>query len=154
MTFSAVALSHVYLQIWWSTVEPVLKDHPIRRKDMVSQRKWTLETGSIVLKCGTFCQEYVVLQDGWSFMAVVETVSLKIRFTVFQQWPLAREGNYCTSVTYMDWILYFISIRHSFPLALKHYKTVTCQLILYDKIITEYLKDKLIHTSNWQYMYM
>ncbi len=80
--------------------------------------------------------------------------SLKIEFTVFQQWPLAREGNYCTSVTYGLHTVLYKYIRQTFPLALKHYKTVTCQLILYDKIITEYLKDKLIHTSNWQYMYM
>ncbi len=28
-------------------------------------------TDSVALKCGTFCQEYVVLQDRWSLMAVV-----------------------------------------------------------------------------------
>ncbi len=28
------------------------------------------ETGSVTLEYGTFCQEYVVLQDRWSFMAV------------------------------------------------------------------------------------
>ncbi len=38
---------------------------------MVSQGRWSLVAGSVILKCETFCQEYVVLQDRWSFMAVV-----------------------------------------------------------------------------------
>ncbi len=52
------------------TVEPMLKDHPAGHKNMVSQDRWSFVTGSVALKCGTFCQEYVGLQDGWSFMAV------------------------------------------------------------------------------------
>ncbi len=56
--------------IWWidDAVEPVLKDRPIGHKDMVSQGRWSLVTGSIALKSGT-CQEYVVLQDRWSLVA-------------------------------------------------------------------------------------
>ncbi len=54
-----------------NTVEPVLKDRSIGHKNMVSQDRWSLVTGSVALKCGTFCQEYVVLQHRWSLMAVV-----------------------------------------------------------------------------------
>ncbi len=54
-----------------NTVEPVLKDRPTGHKNMISQDRWSLVTGSVTLKCGTFCQEYVVLQDRWSLMAVV-----------------------------------------------------------------------------------
>ncbi len=49
-----------------STVGPALKDHPIGPKI------WSLKTGgSITLKCRTFCQEHVVLQDRWSLKMVV-----------------------------------------------------------------------------------
>ncbi len=58
-------------QSFTNTVEPALKDHPIGHKNMVSQDRWSLVTGSVALKCGTFCQEYVVLQGRWSLIAVV-----------------------------------------------------------------------------------
>ena len=40
-----------------NTVEPVLKDHPIGRKNVVCQDKWSLVTGSVILKCRSFCQK-------------------------------------------------------------------------------------------------
>ncbi len=52
-------------------MEPVLKDHPIDHKNMVSQDRWSLVTGSYTLECRTFCQKLVVLQNKWSLMAVV-----------------------------------------------------------------------------------
>ncbi len=52
------------------TEEPVLKDRPVDHKNIVCQDRWSLVTGSVALKCNTFCQEYVVLQDR-SLMAVV-----------------------------------------------------------------------------------
>ncbi len=49
----------------------VLKDRPIRHKNMVSQDRWSLVTGSFTLKCVT-CPKLVVLQDSrWSLMTVV-----------------------------------------------------------------------------------
>ncbi len=63
-------LTQKYYQVKY-TVEPALKDRPIGHKNMVSQDRWSLVTGSVALKCGTFCQEYVVCQDRWSFMTVV-----------------------------------------------------------------------------------
>ncbi len=54
-----------------NTVEPVLKDHTFRNRNVVSQDRWCLVTSSIVLKCRTFCQKFVVFQDRWSPMAVV-----------------------------------------------------------------------------------
>ncbi len=54
-----------------NTVEPVWKDHPIGHKNVVRQDRWSLVTGSVVLKCGSFCQKCVVCQDRWSLMAVV-----------------------------------------------------------------------------------
>ncbi len=39
------------------TVESVLKDHPIGNKNVVSQHRLPLVTGSVVLKCRSFCQE-------------------------------------------------------------------------------------------------
>ncbi len=53
------------------TVKPALKDHPNGHKNMVSQDRWSLVTGSVTLKCGTFCKGYVVLQDRLSLMVVV-----------------------------------------------------------------------------------
>ncbi len=35
---------------------------------MVSQDRWSLVTGSVTIKCRT-CQENMVFQDKWSFMA-------------------------------------------------------------------------------------
>ncbi len=54
-------------------VELVLKDCPIAHKKYGFSRQVTVVFGesSIALKCGTFCQEYVVLQDRWSLIAVV-----------------------------------------------------------------------------------
>ncbi len=52
------------------TVEPVLKDLPFGHKSVVSQDRWSLVTGSIVLKCRS-CQKCVVFQDRWSLMAMV-----------------------------------------------------------------------------------
>ncbi len=50
---------------------------------MVSQYRWSLVAGSIALKCGTFCQKYVVFQDRWSLMAagLSRQVSLYCIFT-------------------------------------------------------------------------
>ena len=46
-----------------NTVEPLLKDWPIGHKQYLKGGvPRSLVTGSIALKCGTFCQEYVVLQ--------------------------------------------------------------------------------------------
>ncbi len=59
---------HIYILY---TVEPFLKDCPIGHKNMVSQDRWSLVTGSVALKYGTFCHEYVVFQDSWSLMSVV-----------------------------------------------------------------------------------
>ncbi len=66
-----------------NTMEPVLKDHPMGHIIVVSPDTWSLVTGSITLKYGIFCQEYLVFQDRWSFMAVVSKdrlyCSLKIK---------------------------------------------------------------------------
>ena len=45
------------------TVEAALKDRPIAHTNMISQDRWSLVTGSVALKCGTFYQEYVIIQD-------------------------------------------------------------------------------------------
>ena len=55
-----------------NTVESVLKDHPM----FVIKKIWYLKKGclwwqAIALSCGTFCQEYVVLQDRWSLVIAV-----------------------------------------------------------------------------------
>ncbi len=52
-------------------LEPVLRDHPFGHKEVVSQDRWSLVTGSVVLKCWSFWQKRVVFQDRWSLMAVV-----------------------------------------------------------------------------------
>ncbi len=54
-----------------NTVEPVLKDHPIGHKNVVCQDRWSLVTGSVILKCRSFYQKCVVCQDRWSLMAAV-----------------------------------------------------------------------------------
>ena len=42
------------------TVEPVLKDHPVGHKCMVSQDRLSLVPGSIALNCSTYCKKYSV----------------------------------------------------------------------------------------------
>ncbi len=42
------------------TVEPVLKDHLIGHKNVVCQDRWSLVTGSVILKCRSFCKKCVV----------------------------------------------------------------------------------------------
>ena len=45
-------------------VEPVLKDHPIGHKNIVCHDRWSLVTGSIILKCRTLIYRIcVVCQD-------------------------------------------------------------------------------------------
>ncbi len=58
------------------TVEPVLKHCHIGHKNVVSQDRWSLVTGSLTLNthvhvCRTFCQEHLVFQDRRSLMPVV-----------------------------------------------------------------------------------
>ncbi len=63
-------------------VEPVLKDHPIGHKNIVSQDRWSLVTCLVILKCSSFWQKCVVFQDRWSLMAVVSRqVSLYFVFS-------------------------------------------------------------------------
>ncbi len=40
-------------------------------KNVVSQDRWSVVTGSVMLKCRSFCREYIVFQDRWCLMAVV-----------------------------------------------------------------------------------
>ncbi len=56
---------HVY------TLKPYTVEEPIDCKNVVSQDKWSLKMASTYLKCKT-CQEYVVFQDRWSPMTVVD----------------------------------------------------------------------------------
>ena len=70
----------------------------IGHKNMVSQDRWSLVTGSITLKCTIFCQIYAIFQDRWSFTAVVcqdrfhcscpDELTL-VELTIFQK-PLRR----------------------------------------------------------------
>ena len=53
------------------TAEPVLKDHPIGHTNVVSQDRWSLVTGSVTMKCGSFYQEYLIFQDRRSVTAEV-----------------------------------------------------------------------------------
>ena len=53
------------------TVEPVLIDHPICHKNVVCQDRWSLVTGSVILKCWSFYRKCVVCQDRLSLMALV-----------------------------------------------------------------------------------
>ncbi len=75
-----------------STVEPVWEDHPLGHKNMVSHDRWSLVTGSFTLKCSSFCQKLVVLQDRWSLMAVVS----QDRFTVHCIWNSGDSHEYST----------------------------------------------------------
>ncbi len=40
-------------------------------QNVVCKDRWSLVTGSVILKCRPFCQKYVVCQDRWSLRAVV-----------------------------------------------------------------------------------
>ncbi len=56
-------------------------------KNMVSQHAqemWSLAAGSVPLKCRTFCQDYMVLQDRWSLMAAVSQDRLHCRVISFK----------------------------------------------------------------------
>ncbi len=63
-------IKHDVLHAKHITVEPVLKDHPIGHKNVVCQDRWSLVTGSVILKCRS-CQKCVVFQDRWSLIPVV-----------------------------------------------------------------------------------
>ncbi len=54
-----------------NTVQSPLRDCSIRHKNVVSQDRLFLVTGSVILKCRNFSQEYLVFQDRWFLMAVV-----------------------------------------------------------------------------------
>ncbi len=51
------------------TVEPVLKDHAVGHKNMVSQDRWSLVTGSVALKYGTLL--LTTLTSGPNFCMIV-----------------------------------------------------------------------------------
>ncbi len=79
---------------------------------MVSQDRWSLVTGSVALKCRTFCQEYVILQDRWSFMAVV-LIKTSFSETCLDRSVLPCEitcleiprisGGWCPTFHYLKW---------------------------------------------------
>ncbi len=48
---------------------------------MVCQDRWSLVTGSVTLKCRSFCKKCVVFQDRWSFMAVESQDRFHCSFT-------------------------------------------------------------------------
>ncbi len=81
-----------------NTVEPLLKDHPFRHRNVVSQDWWSLVTGSVVLKCRTFCQKYVVFQDRWSLVAVVS----QDRFHCYVHCASIAHASVCTDDTITD----------------------------------------------------
>ena len=82
------------------TVKPVLKDHPICYNHLVSQNRCSLVTGSMTLKCRTFCLEYVVLQNRWSTMAVVSQDMVYCSYHTYHKvrrqlsWLFVSEGSY------------------------------------------------------------
>ncbi len=55
-------------------VKPVLRDYPIGHKHMMSEDRWSLVTGSVILKCRSLCQKW---GGGGSLMAVVSLYRLK-----------------------------------------------------------------------------
>ena len=57
------------------TVEPVLKDYPFCKENVIFQDRWSLVTGSIVFNCGSLYQKGVVFQDRWSFITLLAVVS-------------------------------------------------------------------------------
>ncbi len=59
------------LQILYSAGRTCLERPPDCHNNVVCQDGWSLVTGSIILKCSTFYQKYLVFQDRWSLMAVV-----------------------------------------------------------------------------------
>ncbi len=65
------------------TVEPILKDCPIGHKNVVCQDRWSLVTGSVILKYTAFCQKCVVCQDRWSLMVVVSQDQLHCTILAF-----------------------------------------------------------------------
>ncbi len=67
------------------TVEPVLKDHSIVHKNVVSQDRWSLETAYITWNVGPSARNICVFQDRWPLIATVS----QDRFTVFTIRPLS-----------------------------------------------------------------
>ncbi len=91
------------------TVEPVLKDRLICHKNRVSQDRWSLVTGSITLKCRTSWQEYVVLQDMWSFMAVVS----QDRFHCTSVYNTSNQHLYECVYSFYDVTTVTVCVKHS-----------------------------------------
>ena len=81
------------------TVEPVLSDHImlLAIKNVVSQDRWSLMTGSITLKCLT-CQEYLIFQGKWSLVIVVS----QYRFHCIQKLIL----------TYVSLIIFYVNMLY------------------------------------------
>ncbi len=90
------------------TVESVLKDHPIGHKNVVCQARWSLVTGSFVLKCRSFCQSCVVCRDRWSLMAVVpqDRFHCTCEYDIKKTWEALRRIMR-RQYMYMYWILHF-----------------------------------------------
>ncbi len=76
------------LSCLWGTVEPVLKDHTSGLTNVVSQVRWSLVTGSVTLKCRTFCQDYLAFQDGWSVKRGFTVFLLPLAITTWSHLPL------------------------------------------------------------------
>ncbi len=57
-----------------------LERPPHGPQNVVCQNRWCLVTGSVILKCRSFCQKCVVFQDRWPFMAVVSQDRFHCRY--------------------------------------------------------------------------
>ncbi len=92
-------LTHVATISWQIgegfTVEPVLKDHPIGHKNVICQERLSLEIGSVILKCRSFCQNCVVCQDRWSLktgFTVLESTVVTSEPPAMTEWSFLGDG--------------------------------------------------------------
>ncbi len=63
-----------------NTVEPVLEDHPIGHKNVVCQDTCSLVTGSLILKCRSFCRKCVVKTGGLLYQWSLKTGFIRNSF--------------------------------------------------------------------------
>ncbi len=125
-----------------STVEAVLKDCPIGHKNMVSQDRWSLVTGSYTLKCVTFypkntdpsiCSRQVVFYGSGLSRQVIDSLRVKYDCTLpsrviittnmvvaFAGSPLASRHARSPTVCYRNWLNFFhCTMKPYFPLNLE-----------------------------------
>ncbi len=131
-------IDHHWITNVWTTVEPVLKDHPIVRKNMVFQDKWSLVTG------WSICTEMQgllprICDPSRQVVSHGSGLSRKVSLYMYYTWTWALQNYFifhlCIHALAMTGGNYFLTVGRSVCITLWHYTSCTDISAIYFKAV-------------------